>query len=129
MCLSIDLSPSPSMQFFILFSCSLAVFCNASQYLCIGRFSAVSFQVLGHMKTVCVLVLGWIFFDSALTLKNLSGMGLTVAGMVTYSWAMELEKQHAKKMTLLPLKENTNNYSDEKLLKTDNFVEHGQNKI
>ncbi|XP_057469773.1 UDP-rhamnose/UDP-galactose transporter 3-like isoform X2 [Actinidia eriantha] len=36
---------------FILLSCSLAVFCNVSQYLCIGRFSAVSFQVLGHMKT------------------------------------------------------------------------------
>ncbi|KAL6178855.1 hypothetical protein ACLB2K_050372 [Fragaria x ananassa] len=31
---------------FILLSCSLAVFCNISQYLCIGRFSAVSFQVL-----------------------------------------------------------------------------------
>ncbi|KMZ71845.1 Nucleotide-sugar transporter family protein [Zostera marina] len=122
---------SYSAVFFILFSCSLAVFCNASQYLCIGRFSAVSFQVLGHMKTVCVLVLGWIFFDSALTLKNLSGMGLTVAGMVTYSWAMELEKQHAKKtVTILPLKENTNNFSEEKLLKTDtSFVEHGQNKI
>jgi hypothetical protein len=47
---------------FILLSCILAVFCNLSQYLCIGRFSAVSFQVLGHMKTVCVLILGWLFF-------------------------------------------------------------------
>ncbi|GMJ06752.1 UDP-Rha/UDP-Gal transporter 3 [Hibiscus trionum] len=28
-----------------------------SQYLCIGRFSAVSFQVLGHMKTVLGMVL------------------------------------------------------------------------
>ncbi|CAM8913931.1 unnamed protein product [Rhodiola kirilowii] len=65
---------------FILLSCSLAVFCNVSQYLCIGRFSAVSFQVLGHMKTVCVLILGWILFDSALTLKNI--MGMTVAVVV-----------------------------------------------
>ncbi|KAB2087860.1 hypothetical protein E1A91_A04G142200v1 [Gossypium mustelinum] len=43
---------SSAAFFFILVSCSLAVFCNISQYLCIGRFSAVSFQVLGHMKTV-----------------------------------------------------------------------------
>ena len=83
------------LQFFILLSCSLAVFCNMSQYLCIGRFSATSFQVLGHMKTVCVLILGWILFDSALTIKNILGMLLAVMGMVVYSWAMEAEKKAA----------------------------------
>ncbi|EPS70342.1 hypothetical protein M569_04417, partial [Genlisea aurea] len=77
---------------FILLSCSLAVFCNVSQYLCIGRFSAVSFQVLGHMKTVCVLILGWLLFDSALTAKNILGMIVAVVGMVVYSWAVEVEK-------------------------------------
>lgn len=77
----------------ILLSCSLAVFCNVSQYLCIGRFSAVSFQVLGHMKTVCVLTLGWLLFDSELTLKNIMGMAIAVIGMVVYSWAVEVEKQ------------------------------------
>lgn len=112
------------LQFFIFFSCGLAVFCNASQYMCIGRFSAVSFQVLGHMKTVCVLILGWIFFDSALTIKNLSGMALTVAGMVTYSWAMELEKQ-AKKNSLLPMKEI--GFSGESMKLSGS--ELGQNKI
>ncbi|URE22729.1 UAA transporter family [Musa troglodytarum] len=78
---------------FIILSCSLAVFCNMSQYLCIGRFSATSFQVLGHMKTVCVLILGWVLFDSALTVKNILGMLLAVLGMVVYSWAVEHEKQ------------------------------------
>lgn len=78
---------------FILLSCSLAVFCNVSQYLCIGRFSAVSFQVLGHMKTVCVLTLGWLLFDSEMTFKNIMGMALAVMGMVVYSWAVEIEKQ------------------------------------
>ncbi|XP_051118219.1 UDP-rhamnose/UDP-galactose transporter 2-like [Andrographis paniculata] len=82
---------------FILLSCSLAVFCNVSQYLCIGRFSAVSFQVLGHMKTVCVLTLGWLLFDSELTFKNILGMAVAIFGMVIYSWAVELEKQgHSK---------------------------------
>ncbi|KAG2646419.1 UDP-rhamnose/UDP-galactose transporter 2-like [Panicum virgatum] len=86
---------SGGATFFILLSCSLAVFCNMSQYLCIGRFSATSFQVLGHMKTVCVLILGWILFDSALTVKNILGMLLAVMGMVVYSWAMESEKKAA----------------------------------
>ncbi|XP_072978748.1 UDP-rhamnose/UDP-galactose transporter 2-like [Typha angustifolia] len=81
---------------FILLSCLLAVFCNISQYLCIGRFSAVSFQVLGHMKTVCVLTLGWLLFDSEMTLKNILGMVLAVVGMIVYSWAIEVEKANAK---------------------------------
>ncbi|XP_021285120.1 UDP-rhamnose/UDP-galactose transporter 1-like [Herrania umbratica] len=88
---------------FILLSCSLAVFCNVSQYLCIGRFSATSFQVLGHMKTVCVLTLGWLLFDSALTFKNIMGMILAVVGMVIYSWAVEVEKQSNTK-ALHPMK-------------------------
>lgn len=86
-------SLEPFMQLFLILSCSLAVFCNISQYLCIGRFSAVSFQVLGHMKTVCVLTLGWVLFDSALTFKNIMGMVIAIAGMIIYSWAVELEKQ------------------------------------
>ncbi|XP_020093881.1 UDP-galactose transporter 2-like [Ananas comosus] len=84
---------STGATIFILLSCSLAVFCNMSQYLCIGRFSATSFQVLGHMKTVCVLILGWILFDSALTVKNILGMLLAILGMIVYSWAVESEKQ------------------------------------
>lgn len=45
------------------------------------------------MKTVCVLILGWVLFDSVLTLKNVMGMVIAVAGMVIYSWAVELEKK------------------------------------
>lgn len=88
--------------FFISLSCLLAVLCNMSQYLCIGRFSAVSFQVLGHMKTIAVLTLGWLVFDSILTFKNMLGMALAVIGMVIYSWAVEVAKQLAAKAASLP---------------------------
>lgn len=67
--------------------------------MCIGRFSAVSFQVLGHMKTVCVLILGWVLFDSQLTFKNILGMAMAVIGMVLYSWARHLEKQVKESVT------------------------------
>ncbi|GMJ12968.1 UDP-Rha/UDP-Gal transporter 2 [Hibiscus trionum] len=93
---------SSAVLFFIILSCSLAVFCNISQYLCIGRFSATSFQVLGHMKTVCVLILGWLLFDSELTLKNILGMAIAILGMVVYSWAVEADKQTESKASSLP---------------------------
>jgi 5-bromo-4-chloroindolyl phosphate hydrolysis protein len=48
------------------------------------------------MKTVCVLLLGWILFDSTLTFKNILGMLLAIVGMVVYSWAVETEKARQK---------------------------------
>ena len=51
------------------------------------------------MKTVCILTLGWLLFDSAMTFKNVSGMIVAIVGMVIYSWAMELEKQSAKALS------------------------------
>ena len=49
------------------------------------------------MKTVCVLTLGWLLFDSELTFKNIMGMIIAVLGMVIYSWAVEAEKQPTSK--------------------------------
>lgn len=123
------------VQLFILLSCSLAVFCNVSQYLCIGRFSAVSFQVLGHMKTVCVLTLGWLLFDSELTFKNIMGMTLAVVGMIIYSWAVELEKQKQANSKTLPNVKNSLTEEEIKLLKEgmDNApvkdVQLGESKV
>ncbi|XP_051124658.1 UDP-rhamnose/UDP-galactose transporter 6-like [Andrographis paniculata] len=76
---------TPSVVFIIL-SCTIAVGTNLSQFICIGRFTAVSFQVLGHMKTILVLVLGFIFFGKeGLNLQVVAGMVVAVIGMIWYS--------------------------------------------
>ncbi|MQL85826.1 hypothetical protein Taro_018360 [Colocasia esculenta] len=74
-----------TVVFFIVLSCTIAVGTNLSQFICIGRFTAVSFQVLGHMKTILVLVLGFMFFGKeGLNLHVVMGMILAVAGMIWY---------------------------------------------
>ncbi|XXG66134.1 hypothetical protein AAC387_Pa05g3675 [Persea americana] len=71
--------------FFIILSCTIAVGTNLSQFICIGRFTAVSFQVLGHMKTILVLILGFFFFGKdGLTIQVVLGMVLAVVGMIWY---------------------------------------------
>ena len=57
------------------------------------------------MKTVCVLILGWLLFDSELTLKNILGMAVAVLGMVIYSWAVEADKQ-TNSMVIPPPKDD-----------------------
>ncbi|XP_004288090.1 PREDICTED: UDP-galactose transporter 2 [Fragaria vesca subsp. vesca] len=69
----------------ILLSCSIAVGTNLSQFICIGRFTAVSFQVLGHMKTILVLILGFIFFGKeGLNHQVVLGMFIAIMGMIWY---------------------------------------------
>ena len=69
-------------------SCLIAVGTNLSQFLCLGRFTATSFQVLGHAKTLLVLFGGWFFFHEQATYKQLGGMALAVAGMISYGYFM-----------------------------------------
>ncbi|KAL2519875.1 Nucleotide-sugar transporter family protein [Forsythia ovata] len=74
----------PSVVFIVL-SCTIAVGTNLSQFICIGRFTAVSFQVLGHMKTILVLILGFLFFGrEGLNLHVVLGMIIAIFGMVLY---------------------------------------------
>ncbi|RVW61549.1 UDP-rhamnose/UDP-galactose transporter 5 [Vitis vinifera] len=72
-------------QIFIILSCTIAVGTNLSQFICIGRFTAVSFQVLGHMKTILVLIMGFFFFGKeGLNLQVVLGMIIAVVGMMWY---------------------------------------------
>lgn len=76
---------TPIVTFLIVLSCIIAVGTNLSQFICIGRFTAVSFQVLGHMKTILVLTLGFIFFGKeGLNFHVALGMLLAVIGMIWY---------------------------------------------
>ncbi|XP_028765998.1 UDP-rhamnose/UDP-galactose transporter 4-like [Neltuma alba] len=66
-------------------SCSIAVGTNLSQFICIGRFTAVSFQVIGHMKTILVLILGFSLFGrEGLSVQVVLGMVVAIVGMIWY---------------------------------------------
>ncbi|GMH41285.1 hypothetical protein BSKO_09195 [Bryopsis sp. KO-2023] len=77
----------------ILFSCAVAVSVNLSSFLCLGRFSVVSYQVMGHTKTFLVLVGGVVYFHEALSVTQLLGMTVAVAGMVSYGVLVSKSKQ------------------------------------
>mmetsp|Transcript_17326 Transcript_17326/g.51879 ORF Transcript_17326/g.51879 Transcript_17326/m.51879 type:complete len:373 (-) Transcript_17326:506-1624(-) len=65
-------------------SCGLAIAVNISQFACLGRFTAVTYQVLGHSKTILVLLGGWLFLGDIITGRQAGGMVLAVLGMVAY---------------------------------------------
>ncbi|XP_039169471.1 UDP-rhamnose/UDP-galactose transporter 6-like [Eucalyptus grandis] len=76
---------TPDSVMFVILSCTIAVGTNLSQFICIGRFTAVSFQVIGHMKTILVLIMGFLFFGKeGLNLQVVIVMIIAVVGMIWY---------------------------------------------
>lgn len=94
-------------QFFIVLSCIIAVGTNLSQFICIGRFTAVSFQVLGHMKTILVLTLGFFFFGKeGLNFHVALGMTIAVIGMIWYGIASS-KPGGKERQVYIPISEKT----------------------
>lgn len=52
-------------------------------------------QVLGHVKTICVLIGGALLFQDIITLRVGTGMACAVMGMVGYGYFTHKEKQAA----------------------------------
>jgi multidrug transporter EmrE-like cation transporter len=57
---------------------------------------AVGLQVLGHTKTILVLLISWLVLGEAMGSKKLAGMAVAVAGMIAYSYFMTLGSARAK---------------------------------
>jgi len=81
---------------FLLASCLLAIWVNISQYMCIGTFSALSFQVIGHVKTVFIFFFGWLLFDVPVSWNNVIGGSVAIAGISYYSNVAAREKARAE---------------------------------
>jgi len=83
--------------FLIFLSCLLAIAVNVTSASLIGKTSAVTYQVVGHMKTCLVLMGGFMLFPISATpaqwIKNLSGILVAVVGGVVYGNLKLAEQQ------------------------------------
>lgn len=84
----------------LLASCFCAVMVNVTQYACLGRFSAGSFQVMSHSKTILVLLGGWAFLGEFVSSKQLCGIIVAILGMVAYGVATSREVSSAQKSVI-----------------------------
>eukprot|EP00439_Symbiodinium_sp_Y106_P039926 s1600_g4.t2 len=78
----------------------LAVCTNISVYGLIGKTSPVTYQVVGQLKTVLVVVFGYIFFDVRVPLHWLmlrfAGVGVAVIGVFSYALCKNAEGREKK---------------------------------
>ena len=69
---------------------------NVSIFLVIGRSSALSYNILGHCKTVVVLISDFLFFSRPFNFKSNFGIILTLLGVFWYT-SLKLEKTRIEK--------------------------------
>ncbi|KAJ5072450.1 solute carrier family 35 member e3 [Anaeramoeba ignava] len=91
---------TPKLVFFIFTSAFLSFFVNISIYLLIGKTSALTYNIFGHTKSVCILIAHFVVFKSPLSWKQIFGILLTLAGVFKYT-QLKLQKEN-KPNTPLP---------------------------
>ena len=67
----------------------------------IGKTSAVTYQVLGHLKTCLVLGFGYVLLHDPFSWRNVLGILVAVVGMILYSYYCTLESEQQKVLEAL----------------------------
>lgn len=71
--------------FTIFISAVLGLLVNLSTFLVIGATSSLTYNVVGHVKTLIILAGGVFFFGDSINAKKIGGIGLAMCGIVWYS--------------------------------------------
>ena len=80
-------------------SCVFALGVNISNYLVLGKTSPLTYQVLGHMKTILILVIGFTLFNKTIDPRNIVGIVIAMGGVMAYT---EVKRQQHLKQADLP---------------------------
>lgn len=69
----------------ILVSAALGLLVSLSTFLVIGATSSLTYNVVGHLKTIIILSGGVLFFGDKMPPKKLLGVAVSLGGMMWYS--------------------------------------------
>lgn len=64
----------------------MGIMVTLSTFLAIGASSSLTYNVVGHIKTVIIICGGVIFFDETMPWKKAMGVAVAMAGMGWYTW-------------------------------------------
>ncbi len=87
-----DVTWSVPVLFWASITCGIAISVNFSTFLVIGKCDAVTYQVLGHLKTMLVLGFGFTVIGNPATGRNLMGIAVALVGMIVYAQVETREK-------------------------------------
>lgn len=81
-------------------SCVFALGVNISNYLVLGKTSPLTYQVLGHLKTILILFWGFTVFKKAVDVRNVIGIAMALLGVIAYT---EIKRREVSRSSSLPI--------------------------
>ena len=69
----------------VVVSCFMALASNLTNFLVLGWSSPLTYQVIGHLKTIMILISGIFLYDSIPSGKSIAGMALAMVGVIAYT--------------------------------------------
>ncbi|EFC48885.1 predicted protein, partial [Naegleria gruberi] len=73
-------------KFFVILSCFIAFYVNLGSFLVIGKLSALTYQVVGHSKTIVIIYVGSLIFQTPLNWSQFFGVVIALGGTIYYSY-------------------------------------------
>ncbi|KAG2482544.1 hypothetical protein HYH03_018535 [Edaphochlamys debaryana] len=70
----------------IVISAALGILVSLSTFLVIGATSSLTYNIVGHLKTILILAGGCFLFGEAMPYKRLAGITLTMVGIAWYTY-------------------------------------------
>ena len=80
----------------IVTSGCLGMLVSLSTFLMIGATSPLTYNIVGHLKTVSILTMGVILFGDSMSIKKFLGICFALTGVIWYS-LQKLNAQAAQK--------------------------------
>ena len=105
----------------ILFTGCLAVMGNSVGFSLIGRAGPVTFQVVGHVKTMSIFIFGLMMFPPVMEprekkIKKIIGLIISMSGVILYT-IFEIKNKKKEKVPLSSLNDSNQNL----LIKEESF--------
>lgn len=69
----------------ILFSAALGLLVSLSTFLVIGATSSLTYNIVGHMKTIIILTGGYLYFGDDMSAIKLIGIVISLSGVIWYA--------------------------------------------
>eukprot|EP01084_Bolivina_argentea_P101223 181519_1 len=100
--ISFTFQPTIGAMYIIIISCAFALMVNVTNYVVLGKTDALTYQIVGHFKTICIIVLGYLLFNHRASVKNIAGIAIALLGVVGYTEVKR--KQEGNNSKQMPLR-------------------------
>lgn len=95
-----DYKLTSAVIFTVLLTCLLAVGLNITNFVVLSEFSPLTYNIMGHLKTILIISVGSIMFNTLPSTTMLVGMTIAIVGVVLFT--NEKDAQQELKKNALP---------------------------